>query len=646
MAAQTRGDTEDGILSQLADSPAGILVAAHLENPPLLQDVNQASCGVTSMLVSDGYDRSDIASSLTVGQGKLVLAGFGSDGYSREQSPFAQQWQQPLPRTDTLLGKAAAAVAAHPDQIPPDDLPEGSPARSALSSQVRTPGQGFFFNADMLKMPRKQKKNKMHDTGQTCGQTGTKTDFDTGFSSRIGAVTIDPDPGGLTWVASDSCGRIKGIAPNGACKFTLQTVLGAGGPKALACVGTGAGRRLVAVGNPPDSKQNGAIRCWNMAELDHATGGWRAIPGSAADAADAHGSSDSDSRPGGSTAARVEIPISRRPVDADAETFSSEAMETIWDLSCRETSSHLEATVGQECHGCWEFPWGRMSLNSLAVVDGPAGLLALGVMSETKPVENAAVISLFDTNAGTVVARLFGHCPAGSGHITQMELASSAALPGLLVSSSTDQLIKCWVIKSAGLNCEVTHTLSGGDVCPGYDCETRPVALAEINGTPIVFSGSPAKAVKVWDLKIGCCMYELSTGNASVSVLQLHGPSASLIVLAERHQSQASHARAHRERFGEGFGDESEESEDELENMARWPAEACHGAADFDVLWDCLGGEQGKLGGRPTQTVVEYRFEPRPAQPVQEVWSSTVQSLAGKPMMHRLLDKEHGAYKD
>ena len=93
----------------------------------------------------------------------------------------------------------------------------------------------------------------------------------------------------------------------------------------------------------------------------------------------------------------------------------------------------------------------------------------------------------------------------------------------------------------------------------------------------------------------------------------------------------------------EGFGDESEESEHELENMAQWPAEVCHGAADFDVLWDYLGGEQESLGGRPTQTVVEYRFEPRPAQPV---WSSTVQSLAGKPMMHRLLDKEHGAYKD
>ena len=706
-AAHTCSDAAEAILPQLAGSPAGDALAAHLENPPLLHAVRQASCGVTSTAVSAfSFSTEDMASSLVADQGKLVLGGLTTAGYRGRDGtfPFARQWQQPLPATDTLLGKAAAALATGGHCLA-EELPGGSPAQAALSSHIRKPGQGYFVNADMRDAAEsdqpsssssssarsRRMEKKQEDQGQ--GPLGIKTDFDVGFDSHIGAIAIDPEPGGLTWLASDGCGRIKGMASNGACKHTLQAHTRPGeqssSPDAIAFVGTGAQRRIIAVGRKNVVCGLGLVHYWNMADLDHATGGWRAVPAAAGeeDVGADGGAGAGAGADAGVGAAAAAVPISRQSIDAEAEVFSRNAMEDMWELRYREDTSNLEATRGQEPHGCWEWDWGhRISLNTLAVVDGPAGLIALGFEGQGGEAGNAAaaVISLFDAYAGVVVARLFGHSP---GRITSMELAVSPALPGLLVSSSNDQIIKCWdigttrpttgtstassstaaaaaaaaavaggpestavAVAKPNLNCRPKFSLWGGDVCEKHLDTVRAVALAEICGVPVVFSGSADDAVKCWDLQMGCCLYELSTGNASVAKMQWHAPSASLLVLAERHQSQASHAREHYERFGERFDDadveeeEEEEEQQQQQQHSRWPAEAYHSEGDFEVLWDCVGGEQSSLGGKPVQTVVEYRFEPRPVHPKRvPKWAEKLNG--SKPVVYPMLDTEQDAYR-
>ena len=182
-------------------------------------------------------------------------------------------------------------------------------------------------------------------------------------------------------------------------------------------------------------------------------------------------------------------------------------------------------------------------------------------------------------------------------------------------------------------------------MCENHLDTVRAVALAEICGVPVVFSGSPDHAVKCWDLQMGCCLYELSTGNASVTKMQWHAPTASLLVLAERHQSQASHAREHYERFGERFDDTAaaDDEEEEEQQHSRWPADAYHSEGDFEVLWDCVGGEQSSLGGTPLQTVVEYRFEPRPVHPKRvPEWAEKLNG--GEPVVYPMLDTRQDAY--
>ncbi|CAE6499741.1 unnamed protein product [Rhizoctonia solani] len=51
-----------------------------------------------------------------------------------------------------------------------------------------------------------------------------------------------------------------------------------------------------------------------------------------------------------------------------------------------------------------------------------------------------------------------------------------------------------------------------------YDC--RSVALAHPDGIPIIFTGTDDREqIKVWDLRVSACMYELATGNNEVNSL-------------------------------------------------------------------------------------------------------------------------------
>ena len=290
--------------------------------------------------------------------------------------------------------------------------------------------------------------------------------------------------------------------------------------------------------------------------------------------------------------------------------------------------------------------------------------------SEDDAAGGAEVITLFDVSLGVVTGRLFGHSLGLSGYICEMTLASApASFPGMLVSAcNSDQLIKCWEVgrltgqQGAGAApghslARPTHTLQGGEVAASFT-GLRSLALVDICGVPIVFASSLDHAIKAWDVRLGRCLFELSTGNADVEQICWHAPSCSLLALTERHQSRASHAREHMERFGESLGDETPEEEDE----DAWPQEAYHEEGDFGtprpqdaaiagpgaelalllpgVLWDGIGSDGG-FGGSPMQTIVEYRFMERPRHvPRIPKWHDRFEQRKGKPAKHMLLNEE------
>ena len=149
--------------------------------------------------------------------------------------------------------------------------------------------------------------------------------------------------------------------------------------------------------------------------------------------------------------------------------------------------------------------------------------------SEDDAAGGAEVITLFDVSLGVVTGRLFGHSLGLSGYICEMTLASApASFPGMLVSAcNSDQLIKCWEVgrltgqQGAGAApghslARPTHTLRGGEVAASFT-GLRSLALADICGVPIVFASSLDHAIKAWDVRLGRCLFELSTGSASLS---------------------------------------------------------------------------------------------------------------------------------
>ena len=62
------------------------------------------------------WNSSPNARAMDVAPGRLAIIGANAGGYrGRQMRPLAEVWRQPVPATDTLLGRAAAAVARQAD---------------------------------------------------------------------------------------------------------------------------------------------------------------------------------------------------------------------------------------------------------------------------------------------------------------------------------------------------------------------------------------------------------------------------------------------------------------------------------------------------------------------------------------------------
>ena len=150
---------------------------------------------------------------MDVAPGRLAIIGANAGGYrGRQMRPLAEVWRQPVPATDTLLGRAAAAVARQADDATTHGLQAslaGSPAATALTAHLRRPGQGYFVNAEMRNAAtvtsRKNRRKKRRDSDEPEESTksgGVRSSLNCGLQGSIGAVVMDSAPGGLTWVAS------------------------------------------------------------------------------------------------------------------------------------------------------------------------------------------------------------------------------------------------------------------------------------------------------------------------------------------------------------------------------------------------------------------------------------------------------------
>ena len=153
------------------------------------------------------WNSSPNARAMDVAPGRLAIIGANAGGYrGRQMRPLAEVWRQPVPATDTLLGRAAAAVARQADDATTHGLQAslaGSPAATALTAHLRRPGQGYFVNAEMRNAGIDAGSDSDSDEPEESTKSrGVRSSLNCGLQGRIGAVVMDSAPGGLTWVAS------------------------------------------------------------------------------------------------------------------------------------------------------------------------------------------------------------------------------------------------------------------------------------------------------------------------------------------------------------------------------------------------------------------------------------------------------------
>jgi WD40 repeat protein len=106
------------------------------------------------------------------------------------------------------------------------------------------------------------------------------------------------------------------------------------------------------------------------------------------------------------------------------------------------------------------------------------------------------------------------------GHEYSVEQLSQAKdLPYLLLSTSADASAKIWDVRQY----KCTHTLKA------YDNVLFGGAITVLNNVPYVFIGGKTQSILVIDMRMGLCVYEMSTGNTDAGELFWHEKSHSLV---------------------------------------------------------------------------------------------------------------------
>jgi hypothetical protein len=114
------------------------------------------------------------------------------------------------------------------------------------------------------------------------------------------------------------------------------------------------------------------------------------------------------------------------------------------------------------------------------------------------------------------------------GHQFVLEhLSTVKDLPYLVLSTSKDGCAKLWDARQY----QCIQTMRVGDK------HVHSGAIAMLNSVPFVFLGGKSESIMAFDLRVGCCAYEMSTGNAEPYGLYWHDKSSTLLSLAISYHS-------------------------------------------------------------------------------------------------------------
>ncbi len=129
-------------------------------------------------------------------------------------------------------------------------------------------------------------------------------------------------------------------------------------------------------------------------------------------------------------------------------------------------------------------------------------------------------IRVWDLAAGTAIGEPL------TGHTGSVNAVAAAELDGrhVIISGSSDQTVRVWDLATGTAT---GHAFSVGDRHPLYTRAVNAVLVVELDGRPVVITGSSDCTVRVWDLATGTAIGEPFTGHGgpvnAVAAAELDG---------------------------------------------------------------------------------------------------------------------------
>mmetsp|Transcript_16504 Transcript_16504/g.27779 ORF Transcript_16504/g.27779 Transcript_16504/m.27779 type:complete len:609 (+) Transcript_16504:127-1953(+) len=200
---------------------------------------------------------------------------------------------------------------------------------------------------------------------------------------------------------------------------------------------------------------------------------------------------------------------------------------------------------------------------------GVVGGVPLGGPHVALLVQKSYAIHVVDMATHQAVVALHGHVRQ------EVQISYSPTCPDNLLSAGCDGTVKLWDLRAPE---RAVLTLMPKTKADG--CGTAALVGLGPGAGSVAFTGGADQAIRCWDTRAPLCLYELATGNMSVSDLQWVQSSQTLL---------AAGSCSTVNRHGTSYADDFEADDDDDENAEEgglWPKSATHSRKHFPVRWN------------------------------------------------------------
>jgi WD40 repeat protein len=270
----------------------------------------------------------------------------------------------------------------------------------------------------------------------------------------------------------------------------------------------------------------------------------------------------------------------------EEDLLTQKEIEKYYDY---DLDNDLELHAGQACTGEFDLDmlygkpsgWGASDPDSVNYLLGRPGNIAQVYYGSQRSYH----FGLFDLNQQKMQRIFLGH----TSHI--LGLYVKPELPDMIGSTSFDESAKLWDSRASSA---CVFTLRG------HNRQPSALDYTLIDGIPFAFTGGSDEGIRVWDLRLGTCLYELSTGNSTVHGIYYHNTSNTLYASVESNHQDDNYMD------GDDYDSEMDEDSDDERYDSPWPTQAVHGRYDFEEYYMV-----------DYCSLISYNFKNAPEQPIK-----------------------------